>query len=217
MRPLYLLALAAAAAALQFSPVKPLRRRALQRRIRREADFISSPARGMDPEVLIQDDDALDDLVRKHNNLVEELRNLDEPARPRSTAAVAGPNAHRVPIHKVEPRKAVRKFMKMPPAKKAAAVGAAGAALCGNQNFTARSCSIFASSSTPSTRRLLDSVVMLVPHRSTEPGRPRHRRAPVALVDFTQANAHRRGPSINTTVSGGSITASPTFSILLMR
>ena len=129
MRPLYLLVLAAAAAALQFSPVKPLRRRALQRRIRREADFISSPARGMDPEVLIQDDDALDDLVRKHNNLVEELRNLDEPARPRSTAAVAGPNAHRVPINKkpvVAPRKAVRKFMKMPPAKKAAAaVGAA--------------------------------------------------------------------------------------------
>ena len=129
MRTLYLLALAAAAAALQFSPVKPLRRRALQRRIRREADFIASPARGMDPEVLIQDDDVLDDLVRKHNNLVEELRNLDEPARPRSTAAVAGPNAHRVPINKkpvVAPRKAVRKFMKMPPAKKAAAaVGAA--------------------------------------------------------------------------------------------
>ena len=128
MRPLYLLALAAAATALQFSPVKPLRRRALQRRIRREADFISSPARGMDPEVLIQDDDALDDLVRKHNNLVEELRNLDEPARPRSTAAVAGPNAHRVPINKkpiFAPRKAVRNFAKMPPAKKAAAVGAA--------------------------------------------------------------------------------------------
>ena len=133
MRPLRLLALASGAAALQFSPVKPLRRRALQRRIRREADFISSPARGMDPEVLIQDDDALDDLVRKHNNLVEELRNLDEPARPRSTAAVAGPNAHRVPINKkpvVAPRKAVQKFLKMPPAKKAAAVGAAvGAAV----------------------------------------------------------------------------------------
>ena len=123
MRPLYLLALAAAAAALQFSPVKPLRRRALQRRIRREADFIASPARGMDPEVLIQDDDALDDLVRKHNNLIEELEALDAPARPRSTAAVAGPNAHRIPINKVEPRKAVRKFMKMPPAKKAAAIG----------------------------------------------------------------------------------------------
>ena len=123
MRPHRLLALAAAAAALQFSPVKPLRRRALQRRIRREADFIASPARGMDPEVLIQDDDALDDLVRKHNNLIEELEALDAPARPRSTAAVAGPNAHRIPINKVEPRKAVRKFMKMPPAKKAAAIG----------------------------------------------------------------------------------------------
>ena len=123
MRPPRLLALAAAAAALQFSPVKPLRRRALQRRIRREADFIASPARGMDPEVLIQDDDALDDLVRKHNNLIEELEALDAPARPRSTAAVAGPNAHRIPINKVEPRKAVRKFMKMPPAKKAAAIG----------------------------------------------------------------------------------------------
>ena len=33
-----------------------------------------------------------------------------------------------------------------------------------------------ASSSTPSTRHLLDSVVVLVPHRSTEPGRPRHPR-----------------------------------------
>ena len=126
MRPLYLIALAAAAAALQFSPVKPLRRRALQRRIRREADFIASPARGMDPEVLIQDDDALDDLVRKHNNLIEELEALDAPARPRSTAAVAGPNAHRIPINKkpvFAPRKAVRNFAKMPPAKKAAAVG----------------------------------------------------------------------------------------------
>ena len=129
MRPLRLLALASGAAALQFTPAKPLRRRALQRRIRREADWISNPSRGMDPEVL-QQDDALDDLVRKHNNLVEELNALDAPARPRSTAAVAGPNAHRVPIHKVEPRKAVRKFMKMPPAKKAAAVGAAvGAAV----------------------------------------------------------------------------------------
>ena len=133
MRALRLLALAAAAAALQFSPVKPLRRRALQRRIRREADFIASPARGMDPEVLIQDDDVLDDLVRKHNNLIEELEALDAPARPRSTAAVAGPNAHRIPINKkpvVAPRKAVRNFMKMPPAKKAAVVGSAlGAAV----------------------------------------------------------------------------------------
>ena len=40
----------------------------------------------------------------------------------------------------------------------------------------ARSCRIVASSSTPSTRRLLDGVVMPDPHRSTEPGRPRHRR-----------------------------------------
>jgi hypothetical protein len=124
MRALRLLALAAAAAALQFSPVKPLRRRALQRRIRREADFIASPARGMDPEVLIQDDDALDDLVRKHNNLVEELRNLDEPARPRSTAAVAGPNAHRIPINKVAPRKAMRNFVRAPIGKKIAVAGA---------------------------------------------------------------------------------------------
>ena len=38
--------------------------------------------------------------------------------------------------------------------------------LCGNQNFTARS----------STRRLLDGVAMQVPHRSTEPARPRRRR-----------------------------------------
>ena len=48
--------------------------------------------------------------------------------------------------------------------------------LCGNQNFTARLCWIIASSSTPSTRRLLDGVAMPVPRRSTEPGRPRHRR-----------------------------------------
>ena len=124
MRPHRLLALAAAAAALQFSPVKPLRRRALQRRIRREADFIASPARGMDPEVLIQDDDALDDLVRRHNNLVEELNALDAPARPRSTAAVAGPNAHRIPINKVEPRKAVCNFVRAPIGKKIAVAGA---------------------------------------------------------------------------------------------
>ena len=30
--------------------------------------------------------------------------------------------------------------------------------------------------STPSTRRLLDGVAVSIPHRSTEPGRPRHRR-----------------------------------------
>ena len=33
-------------------------------------------------------------------------------------------------------------------------------------------------------RRLLDGVAVLVPRRSIEPGRPRHRRAPDALVDF---------------------------------
>ena len=43
--------------------------------------------------------------------------------------------------------------------------------LCRNQNFTARSCRIGASTSTPSMRRLLDGVAMPVPHRSTEPGR----------------------------------------------
>ena len=43
--------------------------------------------------------------------------------------------------------------------------------LCGNQNFT-----LCASSSTPSTRRLLDGVAMPVPRRSTKPGRPRRRR-----------------------------------------
>ena len=35
---------------------------------------------------------------------------------------------------------------------------------------------IVAWSSTPSTRRLFDSVVVLVPHRSIEPGRLRQRR-----------------------------------------
>ena len=43
-----------------------------------------------------------------------------------------------------------------------------GIVLCGNKNLTARS-----STSTPSTRRLLDGVAMPVPHRSTEPARPR--------------------------------------------
>jgi hypothetical protein len=33
-----------------------------------------------------------------------------------------------------------------------------------------------ASSSTPSTRHLLDGVTMPIPRRSTKPGRPRHRR-----------------------------------------
>ena len=47
--------------------------------------------------------------------------------------------------------------------------------LCGNQNIT-RACCIVASSSTPSTRCLLDGVALPVPHRSTEPARQRHRR-----------------------------------------
>ena len=38
------------------------------------------------------------------------------------------------------------------------------------------SCCIVASTSTQSTRYLLDGVAVSVPHRSTEPGRPRHRR-----------------------------------------
>ena len=42
--------------------------------------------------------------------------------------------------------------------------------------FTARSSSIAASTSTPSTRHLFDGVAMSVPHRLTEPARPRHRR-----------------------------------------
>jgi hypothetical protein len=35
---------------------------------------------------------------------------------------------------------------------------------------------LIVASSTPSTRRLLDGVAMPVPHRSTEPAPPRHRR-----------------------------------------
>jgi hypothetical protein len=110
----------ASAAALQLRPARPLRRLALQRRINREADWISNPARGLDPECL-QQDDSLDVLVRKHNNLVEELKALDAPpAAQRATAAAAGPNSHRVPIHarRPKPRKAVQNFMKMPPRKK---------------------------------------------------------------------------------------------------
>ena len=56
-------------------------------------------------------------------------------------------------------------------------------ALCGPIRITARSAN-HRWSSTPSTRRLLDGVAMPVPRRSTEPGRPRHRRAPDTLVDF---------------------------------
>ena len=47
--------------------------------------------------------------------------------------------------------------------------------LCGNQNFTARARRVILHA-IDSTRRLLDGVVVLVPHRSTEPARPRHRR-----------------------------------------
>ena len=47
-------------------------------------------------------------------------------------------------------------------------------ALCGN-SLRVRA-DFFASTSTSSTRRLLDSVAVPVPHRSREPARPRHRR-----------------------------------------
>ena len=51
-----------------------------------------------------------------------------------------------------------------------------------------------ASTSTPSTRHLLDGVAMSVLHRSTEPARPRHaENAPDTLVDFhTGADARGR-------------------------
>jgi len=49
-------------------------------------------------------------------------------------------------------------------------------ALCGNQNLRRVRADFFASTSTSSTQRLLDSVAVPVPHRSTEPGRPHHRR-----------------------------------------
>ena len=51
-------------------------------------------------------------------------------------------------------------------------LGISSLILCGNQ-ILRRVCS---STSTASTRRLLDGVAMLVPHRSTEPARQRHRR-----------------------------------------
>merc|ERR1719409_1004341 len=70
-------------------------------------------------------------------------------------------------------------------------VGGTGG-LCGNQNFTARSCRIIVSSSTPSTRRLLDGVAMPVPRRSTEPGRPR---APDTLVDFHTGPDGQKAPA----------------------
>ena len=55
-------------------------------------------------------------------------------------------------------------------------LGGASVLTCVEIKFTARSCCIIASSSTPSTRRLLDGVAMPVPRRSTEPARPRHHR-----------------------------------------
>ena len=57
---------------------------------------------------------------------------------------------------------------------------AACAYLCGNQHLTARS----------STRRLLDGVVGFVPHRSTEPGRPRGH--PTHWLISTQARTTTR-------------------------
>jgi len=49
-----------------------------------------------------------------------------------------------------------------------------GVDLCGNQIYGAFC--LAASTSTPSTRRLLDGVAVPLRHRSTEPARPRHRR-----------------------------------------
>ena len=57
--------------------------------------------------------------------------------------------------------------------------GRAGTGLCGIKFYGARRAESSQSSSTPSTRRLLDGVTAMsgvVPHRSTEPARPRHRR-----------------------------------------
>ena len=52
-------------------------------------------------------------------------------------------------------------------------------AACGNQNFGAM---LNGSTSTPSTRRLLDGVAMPVPRRSTEPALPRHHREMTLLA-----------------------------------
>ena len=49
-------------------------------------------------------------------------------------------------------------------------------AVCACVKSNLRRVRIAASSSTPSTRRLLDGVAVPVRHRSTEPARPRHRR-----------------------------------------
>ena len=55
--------------------------------------------------------------------------------------------------------------------------------LCGNQMSRRISSHGPIMTFTPSTRRLLDGVVVSIPHRSTEPAQPRHR-APDSLVDF---------------------------------
>ena len=60
-----------------------------------------------------------------------------------------------------------------------------GARLCGIKTLPER---------VSSARRTLDGVVMPVPRRSIEPGRPRHRRAPDALqlISTQRGGAHRR-------------------------
>ena len=52
----------------------------------------------------------------------------------------------------------------------------AGRKQCTNQIVAARLRHCYYHGSTPSTRRLFDGVAMSVSYRSTEPGRPRHRR-----------------------------------------
>ena len=54
-----------------------------------------------------------------------------------------------------------------------------GPVLRGNQIYIA------ASTFTPSTRHLLDGVAVSVPHRSTEPARPRHRRVKLSCTRHT--------------------------------
>ena len=68
-------------------------------------------------------------------------------------------------------------------------VTAVAAAVCGLRDLDVHPL-LFASTSTPSTRCLLDGVAMPVPHRSTEPARPH--RAPDTLVDFHTARDGRR-------------------------
>ena len=71
----------------------------------------------------------------------------------------------------------VRLVVKRPPASPAArAVAAIQQWYAREAVWKSKFYGAFASTSTPSTRRLLDGVAMPVLHRSTEPGRPRHRR-----------------------------------------